>query len=397
MATKRQLDRQPKGNQWQPPRGIAYSFRPERPAPYLLHWRTDSGKRQAQAFANAEDREAVAKNLADKRRKLGTAILDLAPADWATWAEFRRLVGDVDPLIVAQDWLRMREAGKATGLRMTVGEAYVKYEALRRAEDRLSDDTWRHIETHVGKRFVGAFKECELHLLTPGDIRDWLAKLKHSRTAEPLDSLTKRHHRKDANGFLERCVREGWLARNPCELVTPPALDDAGDVSVISAEDAKAFFKANAAEPFIVRLALEAFGGVRYSTAGRLTHANIDWVGKGIELPGKIHKSGKRKFRQGHPANLWAWLELAKDAKHPAWAMSLRQYAEAKKLGRIRANVETPHNVWRHSFASYLLAQTKDVARTGYLMQHRHGSTTEIYEGVATEADALVYFGIVPA
>jgi hypothetical protein len=30
-------------------------------------------------------------------------------------------------------------------------------------------------------------------------------------------------------------------------------------------------------------------------------------------------------------------------------------------------------------------------------MQHRHGSTTEIYEGVATEADALVYFGIVPA
>lgn len=29
-------------------------------------------------------------------------------------------------------------------------------------------------------------------------------------------------------------------------------------------------------------------------------------------------------------------------------------------------------------------------------MQHRHGSTTEIYEGVATEADALAYFGITP-
>ncbi|MBM3855605.1 MAG: hypothetical protein FJ399_21045, partial [Verrucomicrobia bacterium] len=68
--------------------------------------------------------------------------------------------------------------------------------------------------------------------------------------------------------------------------------------------------------------------------------------------------------------------------------MSLRQYAEGKKLGRIRADVETPHIVWRHSFASYLLAKTKSLPTVGYLMQHRHTTTTEIYEGVAKEADA---------
>jgi site-specific recombinase XerD len=82
---------------------------------------------------------------------------------------------------------------------------------------------------------------------------------------------------------------------------------------------------------------------------------------------------------------------------HPVWQMSLRQYAEAKKHGRIRSGVETPHNVWRHSFASYLLAKTKSLPTVGYLMQHRHTTTTEIYEGVAKEADAAVYFGIMPS
>jgi site-specific recombinase XerD len=198
------------------------------------------------------------------------------------------------------------------------------------------------------------------------------------------------------NSFLDRCFREGWINRNPCELVALPQADDDGEVSVIAAKDAAAYFNANKDEPFIIRLALEAFGGLRYSTAGRIGWENINFEERGIEMPGAMHKSGKRKFRQGHPDNLWKWLELGRDKNHPVWQMSLRQYAEAKKHGRIRSGVETPHNVWRHSFASYLLAKTKSLPTVGYLMQHRHTTTTEIYEGVAKEADAAVYFGIVP-
>ena len=103
------------------------------------------------------------------------------------------------------------------------------------------------------------------------------------------------------------------------------------------------------------------FGGLRYSTAGRIGWEHINFEERDIEMPGAMPKSGKRKFRQGHPENLWKWLELAKDKDHPVWQMSLRQYAEAKKHGRIRSGVETTHNVWRHSFASYLLAKTKSL------------------------------------
>ena len=41
-------------------------------------------------------------------------------------------------------------------------------------------------------------------------IRTWLAALTNPRTGEAMESLTKRHHRKDLNTFLKRAVAEGW-------------------------------------------------------------------------------------------------------------------------------------------------------------------------------------------
>ena len=46
--------------------------------------------------------------------------------------------------------------------------------------------------------------------------------------------------------------------------------------------------------------------------------------------------------------------------------------------------------------ASYLLAATKSFPLVGYLMQHKHASTTEKYEGMATEADARLVFAMTP-
>jgi integrase len=129
---------------------------------------------------------------------------------------------------------------------------------------------------------------------------------------------------------------------------------------------------------------------------------------RGIFMPGRDHKSGKRKFRQGQPANLWAWLE---HAPVEGWKVHPRVYAEDKAEMHVEANLrpmvlkskaDREHaaalrNVWRHSFASYLLAQTSNAPAVGRLMQHSRQSTTEGYEGVAYAADAALYFAITPA
>lgn len=402
MPTKRQpespLNAHQKSAAWAPPKGIRYEHRDGRRKPFYLFWRVPGEKNEkAQSFADEAAREKVAKAMAEKKAEHGNAILGFDPVKWRRWLEFEHMVGGADPLRVAAEWLAQRTGSDAAAdSSKTVAAAWQEYRQLRETEDKLSADTWRHIDSHVGVRFVGSFGPRRLNTLTAGDIRAWLAGLRSSRSGEAMTALTQRHHRKDVNTFLDRCQREGWMRGNPCDLVTPPAHDDDGEVTVISARDAFHFFKANAAEPVAIRVALEAFGGVRYSTAGRISFSNFNFAERGIEMPGAIHKSGKRKFRQGHPAVLWRWLDLAKDAKHPAWSLDLRQYREGKKHGRIRANVETPRNVWRHSFASYHLAHGKDLPRTGYLMQHRHTATTEIYEGVATERDARLYLAITP-
>ncbi len=166
-------------------------------------------------------------------------------------------------------------------------------------------------------------------------------------------------------------------------------------------------FRKNRDSRAIGRVALEAFGGIRYTTAGRLGKDEVKFAQAGIEMAANKHKSRRRNFRQGQPENCWQWLRHAPAA---CWAMTPRQYAEDKKemlvvagLRPMTAKSEADHerfrelrNVWRHSFASYHLALGKDFSRTGYFMQHSSPKTTRIYEGRADQRDAALYFKITP-
>ncbi len=122
----------------------------------------------------------------------------------------------------------------------------------------------------------------------------------------------------------------------------------------------------------------------------------INYEQKGLEMPGVIHKSRKRKFRQGQPAALWAWLEHVRVNLPGCWEMTAKEYYNEKHDAFVRAGVTNPHNGLRHSFASYLLALTKDLPAVGYQMQHSKTTMTENYEGRATEADAKRFFEILP-
>jgi site-specific recombinase XerD len=389
------------------PRGIRFSHRPDRPRPFFLHWTTPDGTRRSAAYADERSRKIAADALADKRADHGRDVMTFSPREWQAWREFRELIGNADPMQVGREWLATRQGiggGGASGL--TVRDAVKRYIEMRRAEETLSDDTWRHFNKHLTERFSGALGSLKLCDITADHIRAWLAALVNPRTGAPMEALTRKHHRKDVNTFLDRARREGWILRNPCEVVAPPSIDD-GEVTVIPIADAVRFFEVNRDARATPRIALEAFGAVRYSTAGQIDEKHLNFELRGIEMPGVMHKSRKRKFRQGHPENLWAWLSAANAA---TWQMTPLQYREEKRAAFHRAGLrplvaesdedrETLRglrNVWRHSFASYHLAAFKNMPLTGYLMQHQHTSTTEVYEGVATEADAKAFFSIKP-
>jgi len=379
---------------WTPPAGIYYERNRQRPArPFMLRWKAE-GKARSQSFASESEREDAARDLARKRADHGSDVLTFDVREWRRWLEFRERAGDNDPLDILREWQLSRIDAGASSAAIAVRDA-VKTYATHRAEGSLSKDTRRHIRKHVEERFGGYFAGEKLRDVTPTKISEWLRTLMVSRgkrKSEPVEPLTRRHHRKDVNTFFDYCVQRGWIARNPVDLVPVPHVEE-HDVELLTVEEGRRLFAANRGERIAPRLALEAFGFLRASSAGRIQQEHVNFAERGIRMPGAEHKSRKAKFRQGHPDNLWQWLRLA---TADTWSMSWWEYRNEKRDAFVRAKIQASDNRLRKTCLSAHLAWQKNQPLTSYLAQHRHTSTTEIYLGTMTERDGAAWFGIAP-
>lgn len=373
---------------WKRPRGILYKHRPGRPSPFLLGW-DESGVIRWQSFATEQDREDSAKALADKRDEFGKEVLSFDPREWRTWLAFKEKIGVADPMQVASEWLASRGT---PGTTLTVADAVTKYIAHRKDGEGLSEDTYRHFDTHLKDRFAATHGAMKLFEVTPDVIRAWLTSLRHPKTGKKMGKVTIRHHRKDLNTFLEWGVLEGLILRNPCASVAVPKIPEE-DVELMTVEEGKKLFEANKGKRVLYRMALEAFGFMRAASAGRAQKGDIKFSSRGIRMPGAKHKSGKKKYRQGHPANLWAWLDAAPDE---VWSMKWWEYRNEKRIAFAVAGLGNSENRLRKTCLSAHLAWLKNQPLTSHLAQHRNTSTTDIYVGEMDEKDGEEWFQIVP-
>lgn len=383
---KRQPEQQPDDNQaWEPPRGIRYSSRPGRPSPFLLHWSDGDGNRCAAAYPSPAARETAAKALAEKRTDHGTDVLSFDPREWRRWLSFREIIGDTDPVEVAQQWLAAREKHgvQASILVSAASERYL----LARASEGIAKATLSHAKGDMA-RFTASFGTRLLGEIRPEEIRQWLAQL-------PFAEVTKRNHYKRVNAFFTWARLEGLATSNPCESIKSPARESE-DVTVLTVSDAeKLFTTAWKLRPQVcAKLALEAFAGLRFSSAARLIKEDINFREKGITLPAAKIKTRRRHYIDGLPANLWTWLRVA---PVEAWTLTERQYMSLKGEVFSLAGVTNPGNVLRHSFCSYHVAAHKDAARTAVVLCHASPSMLyQHYKGRATERDAKRYFNVKP-
>lgn len=382
---KQQPKRQPDDTPWTPPRGILYRFRPDRKnAPYFLHWR-DGKTRHSASYKSDAARERAAKALTEKRSEHGTEVLTFDPKEWRQWLTFRNMVGDADPLQVAQEWVASQRSA-AIRETITISEAANRYLKAREV-DGIAKGTLCHAKKDMG-RFVKQFGDRHLNV-PPDEIRSWISAL-------PFSDVTKRNHYKRVRAFYAWAKMDGLTAANPCENIKSPARY-ADDVSVLTVKHAqKLFATAWTLRPQVcARLALEAFAGLRFSSAARLVKDDINFADKGITLPAAKIKTRKRHYIDGLPSNLWKWLRAAPDE---AWTITDRQYLTLKSDIFRLSDVPNPGNVLRHSFCSYHVAKDKDAARTAVILCHSNPSTLyQHYKGKATSSDAKLYFKISPA
>lgn len=368
--------------------GVTLSIVPRGKKPFQARWRDFDGRRKSICFATEKDRSEFVAELGKKREKLGKAAPLVLPKEALTWKAFSELTNGADPIEVAKFWLAHRQD---VGGEMKLSKAIEKFTLIRK-ERNLSTSADGHLALHIG-RLLAAVGDRRLCEIKADAVRGWLAELKHPDSGAPMEPWTIRDHLKSVKVFFAQAVVEQWIATNPIAAISPPKIEQE-DVTVLSVEDTIKLFKKNRNALCIGRLALEAFGGLRFSSAARLTKNELHEKEGGVEMPGAKHKSGRRHYVDGYPANLWAWIKHAHAA---CWDISPRQYLELKSKAFRDAKIENPGNVLRHSFCSYHVAMHKDAARTAVLLTHRSPSMLyQHYKGRATEADAKRYFSIRP-
>jgi site-specific recombinase XerC len=367
---------------WSPPRGIRYELRIDRPgAPYFLHWR-EAGTRRAASFSSDTAREKAARALAEKRAEHGHDVLTFDPKEWRVWVAFKKTVGNVDPLRVAHEWLAANKRASEFAT-LTIRELTPRYLEARRC-DGITYATLSHAKKDM-ERFAEKFGDRTLNLST-NEVREWLSAL-------PFGEVTKRNHYKRVRAFYSWARIEGLTTINPCDAIQSPARE-IDDVTLLSVDDTKRLFDtARDRLPHVcAKLALEAFAGLRFSSAGRLARNDVSFADKGITLPASKIKTRKRYYIDGLPKNLWKWLKSAPDE---AWSLTERQYLSLKSEAFKLAGVANPGNVLRHSFCSYHIALNKNAARTAVILCHANPRMIyQHYRGRATQRAAKEYFQI---
>ncbi|MBC7367546.1 MAG: hypothetical protein H7343_12195 [Undibacterium sp.] len=375
-----------------------------RPNPYGVQWSESAWDEQSQQekrrvrtlfFPTAADRERKAKALRDAKREGLLRTLSRREVD--DWAAFQTATAGTPWHEVVAGWRAHLLAGGVVLSTVTVADQVADF--LKRIGERVRAGTFAAGTEGHRKQKLGLFAEHFGHL-RPAEVKtDQIAAwLDEQKTAA---AGTYNNYRKTIGIFFSDCVRARLLAENPVARI-PQRAEVRDEVGILTVPQLAQLFHTaqdftdgegrRKFAPALWRLSLEAFAGVRFGSACRLTREDVSPADKGIRHPAASIKTRKRHYVDGYPEQLWAWLAIA-----PAEALTARQYLELKSELFGVARVPHPHNCLRHSFATYHLAARSDPGKTAYLLCHRDQKKLwNHYKGNAAGAEGQRWEGLTP-
>jgi integrase len=375
---------------------IKAHYREGRAKPWEARWWVNRRMR-TRFFATEKERNRFIRDFQKEIGQHGDEIFKFDKDRMRRWQEADFLVPDVDPVALAEFWMKHHTAGP----QRTVAEAMEAH--LREMECAGRDPAYRKHARKAVERFAARFGERPVNTIIAEDVSDFLHDL-------PFEPLSKRHYRTYLVTAYKWFIRQRWATENPAAAVpTPKVLTP--EPGILTVEETERLFRANEdVDPEICALlALGAFAGMRSSAVVRLSRDEIDFKNRAILTPAEKTKKGRRHFIEGLPDNLWPWLERVPAI---AFEMSPRQYAFRRQKAFERAGLliskeqakkagtppkTPPKNCLRHSFVSYHVALHRDPGRTALLVSHKDQAILWEHDlGVATKADGERYFQIIP-
>lgn len=230
----------------------------------------------------------------------------------------------------------------------------------------------------------------EVRQLPPKDVADFLDGLKLQARGFNNFMLMLRT-------FFRFCQVRGWLSREVDLLgMVEKRTGTASEIEIFTPGELRALLAA--APPHVATcLAIQAFAGVRTAELLRLTWHDLERRPGYIEVRAGQAKTASRRLIP-ISKNLEDWLRVApRDKTERVWPRFSHGYFVAQKLAASKAGTAWKANALRHSFITYRLAQTKNVAEVALEAGNSPTMIFRHYRELATEAEAKEWFGIVPA
>jgi integrase len=259
------------------------------------------------------------------------------------------------------------------GLRQSEGKAKkslidLEYRLMRFARDLGEDKPLSEIDTP--------------------ELNRWLSKLGESFSAQSVKNF-----RRVVHGLFTHAVHQGWIQENPAHAALNPKVAHQ-EIEIYTPKEAASMLK-NCADDAIPSLVLSLFCGLRTAEIGALTWGRIDLNQGHIRL---------LRTKTGRPrivpiaTNALAWLKPHKLADDelvfPRGERMLNQrWADARKAAGILAAKD---NAGRHSFGSYRVATTQNVAQVALEMGNSPDVIQKHYREIVTPSDAKKFWKITP-
>ncbi len=166
------------------------------------------------------------------------------------------------------------------------------------------------------------------------------------------------------------------------------------EVEIFTPEEMKGLLLASHAR-ILPLVAIGAFAGIRSAEIRRLHWEDIKWDRGHIEIAGRKAKTAARRLVP-LPENLKTWLSPWREETGPI--ISITDPSGALNDVAVKAKIPGGwrQNALRHSFISYRVAETGDVARTALEAGNSPKMIFRHYREVVTEDAAKVWFSITP-
>lgn len=249
-------------------------------------------------------------------------------------------------------------------------------EYIAECERRIKPKTTTLYRAHL-TAFFEAHGWAHPSRITEKMMTDFLSTLKgKSGAAKPK---TANHYLKDMKQFFAFCVRRGYIASNPVQLVKTTKLGKKAP-QFLTRPQIHAILRASAKEDLGPAIATAIYTGMRKSEIQRLTWVDVDFR-RGRVMVGES-KSKTFRVLPLHPALkkiLWP-------LRGKGVCFSFVNFRRVWK--RVKRKIEMPglrfHEL-RHTFASQMVMSGVDISTVSKLLGHADITTTQIYAHLAQD------------